>query len=104
MARYEETYDLRVGDVVWFRGFDGSVEMGTVQCVSELPDVFVEVEPPYSPTYSTIRISVRMITSNDTNPRWFSFDVSADDGEALEFVYDEGYRRVVGRRYEKTEG
>lgn len=103
MAKFEVTYNVQVGDLVRFRTLSKGIEEGRVQCISELPDVFVEVNPPYDTEYKRYRIGVDMIIFNYTRDDWKELDYSFEDDEPIEFVYDDHYQRVVTSRYSKKE-
>lgn len=56
MAKLTRTIDVRLGDVVDFM-MDDKVIMGTVQCMTEFPEIFVETGVPSKkyPGFATVK-------------------------------------------------
>lgn len=102
MAKFTHTYELSLGDRVNFRTSLGSgqVQLGTVQDLSEYPDVWVEVgDPKWKwPHYNRYKISVNLIENCIDNYDWHEDSVEFKKDEPIEFVYDENYKRKVTRK------
>ena len=91
MARFIKGYNIHLGDVVRFEQ-DGMYQEGTVQDISQLPDVFVEGFDNKTEEYKRWRKDIERIewmdSKSDDYGRWSR--VEFDDGENMEFVHKGG--------------
>ena len=95
MATFTKRIEINLGDYLRFKTHDNETLCGTVQCISEFPDIFVETGDPEGKSYRRYRTSVNCILDNYTNDDWFTEEVSFKKNEELEFVYDDEYKRKI---------
>lgn len=104
MAKYIKTYELHLGDRVQFKASkDTPLQLGTIQDLSSFPDVWVEVGDPRAewPIYNRYKISVNLIESCIDNYNWYESDLQFEKNEALEFIYDNDYKRIITNSYKE---
>lgn len=104
MARFIKTYELHLGDVVDFRLHKSNLftKRGTVQDISEFPEVWVEVGDPIDYDYKRYHISVNLIEGLPfSDEHWIYETTEYDKNEPLEFVYNEDCsERVITNKAE----
>lgn len=93
MATFTKKIEINLGDYLLFKTHGNETLRGTVQCISEFPDIFVETGDPKGKSYRRYRTSVNCILDNYTNEDWYTEEVSFKKKEEVEFTYDEEYKR-----------
>lgn len=109
MAKFIKTYELHLGDVVDFRvsyrlpGQDNfKILRGTVQDISEFPEVWVETGDPNGDDYKRYHISVNLIEGLPfSDEPWIYETTEYEKNEPVEFVYNEDCsERVITNKTE----
>ena len=110
MATFTESYTIHLNDIVWFTA-DNRRFMGTVQDISQIPDIWVETGHPdikwSGDPYDIIgyrrwKVSIKNIEGVHTNVAELSTAIEVD--EPLSFVWDEAHmHKVIDSRYESED-
>ena len=95
MAKFKIEYNIYIGDVVVFND-NGVKRQGTVQDVSQIPDIFVEGYN-YDNKYTRWKLGIDSLevvfSDHDDSGKYFSSEIAK--GEPIEFVHGENFYDLI---------
>ena len=106
MAKYIIEYNIRIGDRVRFTKSNGEWQVGTVQDISQLPDVFVEgfEDLEYKRWKLGIdKLNVLFDSERDYQGVFTHTEIEIGEDEAVEFVHGDNFEDILVRRLGETE-
>ena len=95
MAKFKIEYNVYIGDIVVFND-NGVKRQGTVQDVSQIPDIFVEGFNDDN-EYTRWKLGINSIevifSEHDDSGKYFSSEIAK--GEPIEFVHGENFNDLI---------